>query len=99
MKKRDDAVKKISEHIAAIDPAFAESNEKAVFVMQLLALREDAGLTHEDMAERMAAPLSRVIKIERQPHKVPLEQIAGYAKALGARFELVLPERGVKPEK
>jgi transcriptional regulator with XRE-family HTH domain len=96
MKRNSEAIEKLSRQIAEVDPAFAHLNEKASFVMQLLPLREEAGLTQEDMAEKMGAPVSRVAKIERQPHKVPLEQIADYARVLGARFELVVPEKKKK---
>ncbi|MEZ0325503.1 MAG: helix-turn-helix domain-containing protein [Fimbriimonas sp.] len=89
MDRTKDWLTELQEGFASDNPAYAAAYERQKFVLALIQMRKAQGLTQGEVAKRMGIPQSRIGQIEGKPWTVSLDRISGYAKALGARFELV----------
>jgi len=78
---------------AQVDPAYAAVRPKVDFVVELVKLRTQLGLTQKEVASRMGVPSPRVSEIEANPDTVSLDRIQAYASAMGAKFVLSLPNQ------
>lgn len=87
-----DWLEEVKDLRAARDSQYAVARPKSDAVTRLMALRSDLGLTQTEVARRMGVPVARVNEIEKRSDKVSLDRIHAYAAALGARFDLVLPD-------
>jgi len=93
MSSETDWIDEICAERAAIDPEFAAANLRADLVLRLLPLRKQQGLTQEQVASLMGIARAQVAAMETRPHKTSLDRIAAYARVLGARIELVIPNQ------
>lgn len=80
---------------AMLKPGFKEAydalEEEYAMVAELLAARRRAGLTQEDVAERMGTTKSAVCRLEgRRKHAPSLPTLKRYAAAVGHRVEVRL---------
>jgi predicted XRE-type DNA-binding protein len=71
------------------EPGMAEEMAAAEMRVRLATLRQGAGLTQRQLAERMGVPQPRVAEIEKHPERVSFGRIEAYVKATGGRIELV----------
>jgi transcriptional regulator with XRE-family HTH domain len=78
--KRVLAVKGAEERVAEIEQELLLANK-------LTALREDAGLSQRELAQRIGVSQPRVAAIERS-HNVTIEVLEQYVEALGAKLEV-----------
>ena len=62
------------------------SKEYDLFLQQLRAGREDAGLTQAQLAERLAATQSWVSKCERGERRLDIVEVRTWCRALGISF-------------
>jgi len=73
-------------------PEFAAEYAKADFeiglVESLIKARVSAGLSQQDIAERMGVSRSYLIKIEREPWKRSISTLQRYAAATGRKLEI-----------
>jgi transcriptional regulator with XRE-family HTH domain len=76
------------------------SKEHDLFLQQLRAAREDAGLTQAQLAERLAATQSWVSKCERGERRLDIVEVRIWCRALGisfpafaARFDSILSRK------
>lgn len=93
-------VKKYARARAARDPEFAEGLESGYADLRIGVLlrqaRQRAGLTQDEMAERLATKKSAVSRIETRAGDIRLSTLARYARVLGCQLSLELrPKRGV----
>lgn len=78
------AKKFTAEQIRQIDDAV----EQELLEMDLCALREAAGLTQEELAQRVAITQSQLSKLERR-EDFRLSTLRRYVTALGGQLEIV----------
>ena len=71
------------------DPRFAGKWPSVEAALSLAAMRQKAGLTQQEVADRMGVARPRVAEIERDPSRVGFARVARYAAAVGARFDVV----------
>ena len=81
------------------DPEFAEGLESGYAEFKIGVLlrmaREEAGLTQEEVAERLQTKKSAISRIENHASDIRLSTLEKYAKALGRQLALELrPARG-----
>jgi transcriptional regulator with XRE-family HTH domain len=67
----------------------AEIEDELRLAAGLTALRERAGLTQRDLAERLQISQPRVVAIERSKN-VTIDVLEHYVRAVGGRLELVV---------
>lgn len=83
---------------AARDPEFADGFESGYAEFRVGVLlrqaREDAGLTQEELANRLNTKKSAVSRIENHAGDIRLSTLERYAKALGRHLSLELRPRG-----
>jgi transcriptional regulator with XRE-family HTH domain len=84
---------------ASRDPEFAEGLESGYADFKIGALlrqaREEAGLTQEEVAQRLATKKSAISRIENSAGTIRLSTLERYARALGRHLSLELrPPRG-----
>ncbi len=74
------------------DPAFAENFELGYENFKLGAVlrqaREEAGLTQEEVASRMATRKSAISRIENHAEDIKLSTLERFADAIGRRIRL-----------
>jgi ribosome-binding protein aMBF1 (putative translation factor) len=79
---------------AARDPEFAEGLESGYTDFKVGALlrqaREKAGLTQEEVAERLATKKSAISRIENSAGSIRFSTLERYARALGWQLALEL---------
>lgn len=72
------------------DPEFADNYEEGYIEFKLGVLlkhaREEAGLTQEEMAQRLNTKKAAISRIENHPEKVTLSTLGEYAKAVGKKI-------------
>lgn len=87
-------LKRYTEDRAARDPAFAEGLESGYtdfkIGVMLREAREQAGLTQEELALRLATKKSAISRIENHAGDIRLSTLERYAKALGHSLALEL---------
>ena len=88
-----DMLEQASDYRASLDPEYAKIHPKVETVVKLIRLRARLGLSQAEVARRMDVSPSRVNEIEMHPQKVSLDRIQAYALAMGASFDLVLPDQ------
>lgn len=87
----------------AEDPKFAEGYERGYDAFRIGVLlqvaREQAGLTQQEVAERMGTHKSAVSRIENFAGDLRLSTVQKYAEAVGRRLVLELedPQEATKP--
>ena len=75
---------------SAVQSKLAELREETKIVHQLALLRQAAGLTQEDMAQRLDKTQSAISKLESGPDDdLTLHEIKEYARATGERIGVV----------
>jgi transcriptional regulator with XRE-family HTH domain len=78
----------------ARDPEFAEALESGYADFKIGALlrqaREEAGLTQEEVAERLETKKSAISRIENRAGDIRLSTLERYARAVGLRLSLEL---------
>ena len=84
----------------ASDPAFAEGfesgyNEFRIGVL-LRQAREAAGLTQEQVAERLGTQKSAISRIENHVENVTLSTLKAYAAAVGKTVQIELSEERLR---
>lgn len=62
-------------------------------VDQLIALRKAAGMTQQDVADRIGLPRANVSRLERKLHAPTLEILMKYAASLGKTIRWDLEDR------
>ena len=93
MKKEemDDLDRYIAERKAK-DPEFAEGFDEGYENFKIGVLfrmsREQAGLTQEEVAQRLGTKKSAISRIENHAEDIRLSTLRRYAKALGKQFKL-----------
>ena len=98
-------VERLIAQLKAESPEFAESFERGYDAfrlgMHLQLAREDAGMTQEQVAERMGTKKSAISRIENNAGDLRLSTLQRYAEAVGRRLILELgdPKDAVKPAK
>lgn len=91
--------------LKANSPEFAEGYERGYDAFRIGVLlqlaREDAGLTQQEVAERMGTHKSAISRIENNAGDLRLSTLQKYAEAVGRRLILELgePEDAKKPAK
>jgi transcriptional regulator with XRE-family HTH domain len=88
-----------------VQAAYDELEEEFSFLKQILAARENAGLTQAQVAERIGTTQSAIARLESgtQKHSPSIATLQRYARALGCRLDVRLvrdrssPERRKKP--
>lgn len=80
--------------LKADDPEFAESYERGYQAFRLGAMlqlaREDAGMTQEQVAERLGTRKSAISRIENHAGDMRLSTLQRYAEAVGRELVLEL---------
>lgn len=69
------------------DQRVAEIQEELLLANRLTALREGAGLSQRELANRLGVSQPRIAAIERS-HNVTIEVLEQYVEALGAKLEV-----------
>ena len=76
------------------DPEFAQEFDKGSPDFKVNALlkqaREEAGLTQNEMAQRLSTQKSAISRIENHATDIKLSTLASFAQALGKRLEVRL---------
>lgn len=90
---------------AARDPEFADGLETGYTDFKVGALlrqaREKAGLTQEQVAERLATKKSSISRIENSAGSIRLSTLERYARAIGWDLSLDLrpPQKDARPRR
>ena len=90
---------------AARDPEFADGLESGYEDFKIGVLlrkaREEAGLTQEEVANRLETRKSAISRIENSAGSIKLSTLERYAQALGCQLFLELrpPRKASKPQK
>jgi HTH-type transcriptional regulator/antitoxin HipB len=89
---------------AARDPEFAEGFESGYEDFKIGVLlrqaRERAGLTQDQVAERLETKKSAISRIENSAGSIRLSTLERYARAIGSELFLELrPPRGSEPRR
>ncbi len=83
-------LKQYVEKRKARDPEFAEIYEKGYIEFKLGVLlrhaREEAGLTQEEVAQKLNTNKSAISRIENHAEKVTLSTLGKYANAIGKKI-------------
>jgi HTH-type transcriptional regulator/antitoxin HipB len=96
-------LERLIEELKAEDPAFAEGFERGYDAFRLGGMlqmaREDAGMTQQQVAERLGTHKSAISRIENHAGDLRLSTLQRYAEAVGRRLILELgePEEAAKP--
>ena len=76
----------------ASDPEFAENYEVGYLQFKIGVLlrqaREEAGLTQEEVAQRLDTQKSAISRIENHAEDIRLSTLEKYARAIGKRLHL-----------
>ena len=84
--------------LKAEDPEFAESYERGYQAFRLGAMlqlaREDAGMTQEQVAQRLGTRKSAISRIENNAGDLRLSTLQRYAEAVGRELILELGQPG-----
>lgn len=94
MKTLDSYVKKLP---AAERAAIAVGARQKIAALRLRQVREAAGLTQEEVAQRMGVTQASLSRLEHRPD-VKLSNIRKYIEAIGGRLEVsvVMPKRATR---
>lgn len=84
-----DFLDEMIERHRAEDPEFAEAWAKVERRLNLALLRKNAGLTQQQVAEKMNVARPRVAEMERRPESVSLARMIAYADAIDADIVIV----------
>lgn len=96
-------VERLIAELKAEDPEFADGFERGYEAFRLGAMlqlaREDAGMTQQQVAERMGTKKSAISRLENNAGDVRLSTLQRYAEAVGRRIvvEVAEPEEQAKP--
>lgn len=96
-------VERMIARLKANDPSIAEGFERGYQAFHLGAMlqlaREDAGMTQQQVAERLGTKKSAISRLENNAGDVRLSTLQKYAEAVGCRLvlELAAPEAERKP--
>jgi transcriptional regulator with XRE-family HTH domain len=96
-------VERLIAEFKAEDPEFAEEFERGYDAFRLGVMlqlaREDAGMTQQQVAERLGTKKSAISRIENSAGDLRLSTLQRYAEAVGRRLiiELGDPVEEVKP--
>jgi transcriptional regulator with XRE-family HTH domain len=63
------------------------------FALRLKTLREDAGLTVDQLAERSGIPAATIYDWEKARHAISIDQLPQLADALGISIRSLLPKK------
>ena len=78
----------------ARDPEFAENYEAGYLEFKIGVLlrqaREEAGLTQEEVAQRLDTQKSAISRIENHAEDIRLSTLEKYARAVGKRLHLAV---------
>ena len=84
------ALKQYVEKRKARDPEFAENYETGYLEFKIGVLlrqaREEAGLTQEEVAQKLNTKRSAISRIENHAEDVKLSTLGKYAKAIGKKL-------------
>ena len=87
-------LKKYVENRKARDPEFAENYEGGYLEFKIGVLlrqaREEAGLTQEEVAQRLDTQKSAISRIENHAEDIRLSTLEKYARAIGKRLHLAV---------
>ncbi|MEZ0326373.1 MAG: helix-turn-helix domain-containing protein [Fimbriimonas sp.] len=72
------------------DPAFAAKWKEVEARTALSAIRKQANLTQEQVAQKMGVARPRVAELERRPLSVSFGRMLAYAKALDIPLEQII---------
>ncbi len=78
--------RKKNDTVFALD--FDEEYENFKLGVLLRQAREDAGITHEEIAKRLNTKKSAISRIERHAEDIRLSTLRKYAEALGKHIRL-----------
>lgn len=94
MKTLDNYIKKLS---AAERTAIVAGARQKITTIRLQQVREAAGLTQEQVAQRMGVTQASLSRLEHRPD-VKLSNIRKYIEAVGGRLEIsvVMPRRATR---
>lgn len=94
MKTLDSYIKKLP---TAERTAIAEGARQKIAAIRLQQVREAAGLTQEQVAQRMGVTQASLSRLEHRPD-VKLSNIRKYVEAVGGRLEVsvVMPKRATR---
>ena len=85
-------LKKYIEKRKKVDPEFAEGYDEGYaefkFGVLLQMSREQAGMTQEEVAEKLGTKKSAISRIENHAEDIRLSTLHKYAKALGKKVNL-----------
>lgn len=73
-------------HTAAIEGAARKVGDR--LLQELIAARKDAGLSQAEVARRMGAPQSAVVRLEAGAHSPTLTTVSRYAAAIGVQLDV-----------
>lgn len=91
-----DALQDLIQREIARDPAFADEWADFTAALDLRLKRKAAGLTQEDVAQRIGVDQSAVARLERNPGGVSMKRFRAYLRALGCEVQIV-PASGSTP--
>lgn len=74
------------------DPEFAAAWPAIDAALKFQELRVAAGLTQQQVADRMGVARPRVAEIEKDPAGVSFKRISAYAAAIGAAIRIEAPK-------
>ena len=84
-------MKTLAQYIKKLPPseraAIAEGAQRKIAALHLQQAREAAGLTQEEVAERMGITQATLSRMEHRPD-VKISNIRRYVEALGGRLEM-----------
>lgn len=70
------------------DPEFAAMWAEEELRIELAVMRQKAGLTQKQVAEKLGLPQPRIAEIERNPGRVSLSRLQKYMAAIGGKVSL-----------
>ncbi|MGV3616122.1 MAG: helix-turn-helix domain-containing protein [Fimbriimonas sp.] len=68
------------------DPSFAAKWAEEEVRIELAMMRQRAGLTQKQVADKLGLPQPRIAEIERHPGRVSLSRLQKYMKAIGGEI-------------
>ena len=81
-------IEKRKKRSAAFDEGFEIGYEQFKIGVILRAAREEAGLTQDDLAERLQTKKSAISRIENHAEDIRLSTLEKFAEAIGKRLTL-----------
>lgn len=84
-----DMLDDVAAYRARTEPEVAHAWAAIRLVTRLRGLREESGLSHSDIAARMAVAPAAVARLERRPEGVGFTRLLAYAHALGVEVDVV----------